>query len=147
MFRRASLLSVLAVALAAGPAWAEERREHHKIWTALHELREARVELHSSKSDYRGQKKEALAAIDDAIVTLKLVLGIKGDKFDRFDRDKEHYRKHKDHPHLRSVLHDLREARAEIRETKSDLRGHKRRALKDIAYAIDEIEELLRRHR
>src|ERR1700676_3471960 len=148
MLRGASVLSVLAVVvLAVSVAGAEdEKRESRKIFTALHELRQARSELKESEGDYRGQKKEALAAIDDAIDSLKLALGIKGDKFERFDREKDHYRKFKDHPHLRAAAQDLREARSELRDSKSDFKGYKRRALKDVNHAIEEVDELLRRH-
>ena len=143
MFRGAFVSSVFVVACVAGSVKADERREYRKIEAALHELREARTELEESRVDFRGKKKEAIVAIDDAIGSLKLILGIKGE-FKGIDRDKDFYRKHKDHPHLRTVMEDLRAAREEIRDTKDDFKGNKRRALKDVTYAMAEVEDLLR---
>ena len=51
----------------------------------------------------------------------------------------EFYRKHKDYPHLRQVVLDLKEARSELEDAKGDFRGNKDKALDHIADAIKQV--------
>jgi hypothetical protein len=60
------------------------------------------------------------------------------------DRDPDYYKRYEDHPRLRAALHDLREARQELRTAKADFRGLKDRALDDIDMAIGDILTLIR---
>jgi hypothetical protein len=41
-------------------------------------------------------------------------------------------------------LHELREARTELKEAKHDFKGHRERALQDVNYAIEQLELALK---
>lgn len=146
MFR--ILTVALALSLLTTTAFAQKGKDkkklnHPHLHAALHELREARQELDKSTAKFGGKKKQALAAIDDALTSLKLILAVKGDNFKGIDRDTDHYKKHKDHPHIRAALEDLRDARRELNDAKADFGGNKKKALKDIDFAIDKLKDLL----
>jgi hypothetical protein len=50
------------------------------------------------------------------------------------------------HPHLLHALYELREAHAELKESKHDYGGHKEAALRDMHIAAEQIELCLRAH-
>jgi len=49
------------------PDYYKQYKDHPKLRAALHDLREAREELHAAKADFRGMKERALDDIDTAI--------------------------------------------------------------------------------
>jgi hypothetical protein len=67
---------------------------------------------------------------------------VKGD-FRLADRDADFYKRHKDNPRLRQALEDLHGAREELRES-NDFGVLKRRALRDMDRAIEQIEIVLK---
>jgi len=149
-----SFAPALALALLVGTAptaaRAQDRPQHPRLRAALQELREARAELVSAKDTWPpGNKERALAAIDDAIKSLRTILEVKNDEefrnFRGVDRDQDYYKRYPDHPRLRSALQDLREAREELRAAKADFGNLKERALDDIDVAIGHITALIRR--
>lgn len=133
-------------ALAPASATAQERDRHPRLHAALTELREARKELVAATDNWPpGNKERALAAIDDAIKSVKTILSVKGDDFRGLDRGADYYKRFKDHPRLRSALQDLRDARDELRAAKADFGNMKERTLDDIEIAIGHIVALMRR--
>ncbi len=136
---------VFAVLAWAGSGAAEppERVRHPRLHAALYELREARQELSSARDDFGGRRDKALAAIDDAVGSIKVILRVKDDNIRGVDRDADFYRRYRNHPHLRQALRDLRDAREELRDARADFGPLKERALRDVNRAIDEIEALL----
>jgi hypothetical protein len=126
----------------------KERRGNNEVkypcmHAALHELREARQELTAARDDFGPRKEIALRAIDDAITSLKTILQVKGDNVQGIDRSPDYYRAYPNYPKLRQTLHDLREARDELRECGVDFRGLKDRALRDMSVAITQIQAMV----
>jgi hypothetical protein len=113
MIRNLFGLTALALALAA-PAAAQEsgRGENPKLRAALHELREARDNLATSKDTWPpGYRERALASTQEAINTIRTILAVKDlDTFRGIDRDADYYNRYADHPRLRAALEDLRDA-------------------------------------
>jgi hypothetical protein len=144
MFPNALGISLIALVL-IGPAQADQKppMKYPRLHAALHELREARTELKGSKMDYGDRKKKALTAIENSITSLKVILAIKGDDWRGIARDRDYYKKYKNHPHLRAALENLLDAREELKSTKADFQGNRKRALEDINSAIDHIKDLL----
>ena len=149
LIRFAPALAFLALACAATAQPPAPGRDHPRLRAALHELREARAELAAARDAWPpGNKERALAAIDGAAQSLRTILSVREADFRTFrgvDRDPDFYKRHADHPHLRAALHDLREARDELRAAKADFGGMKDRALEDIDIAVGNIVALMRR--
>jgi hypothetical protein len=125
--------------LLAGTARADRTTE--RLEAALYELRSARTELKESRWNFGGHREKAIRAMDEAMVTIKKILRIKRDRDIRdLERKKDFYKAHKDHPRLRQALHDLREARDDVKKSRSKFEGLKERAVRDIDRAIDQIE-------
>jgi len=121
-------------------AGAQERVRHPRLHAALYELVHARKELNDAGGGFGGHRKQALSAMDDAIKSVRLVLEVKGDNPNVMVRKSDFYRKFKGYPHLRQVLVDLREAKSELEDAKSDFRGNKERAIRDINVAIKQVK-------
>ena len=145
--RGVTLLAVLLLlagwAAAQVPQPQQQPLLHPRLHAALHELRSARQELASARSDYKGRKQDVLVAIDGAISSIEMLLRSRGDNVAGFDRDPDLYRRFPDHPHLRQALHDLREARDELRESWDGFGEPRVRALRDVGAAINLIQDVL----
>jgi hypothetical protein len=115
---------------------------HPKMHVALFELQAAHKELKESRDRFGGHRARAILATDEAIVTLKLMLAIKGD-FHLAGRNADFYKQYKDFPRLRQALEDLQVARDELRESK-DFGILKARGIRDIDRAIEQIEIVLK---
>ncbi|MCE9562566.1 MAG: hypothetical protein K8U57_10995 [Planctomycetes bacterium] len=150
MFRRSHVLTAVALAILVGPGVnsvvAQDKTEYPRMRAALHELRDARRALETVESPVPLPLREtALASTQDAINSLKAILGVKDLKdFRGVDRTPEYYKRYADHPRLRAALDDLRVARDELRSTTSDFAGLKERALDDIDVAVGDIIRLIR---
>jgi hypothetical protein len=125
-----------------GRVGAQERR-HPQLWAALQELREARREIRDARDDFGGHRDKAVVAIDDAMASLKMVLRVRDDDFKRGDRDRDFYRRHKDHPHLRQVLVDLRQAKEDLRDARGEFGELRERVMRDIDRATEQVEILI----
>jgi len=137
-------LLVVCVCVWAATAVADEKKvKYPKLNAALNELGAAKEELESSKQDYGGKKDEALKAIKEADVSLRVILAVKADA-EAPPRDKERYKDYKDHPHLRAAVDDLREARRELKEAETDFQGNRKEALKKIDAAVERLQDLLK---
>jgi len=135
---------VLSVSLAAvATAAAQEKAKYPQLQAALSELSDAKAELEASKLDYGGKKEKALKAIHEAQTSLKLLLAVKGD-VKGGGRARDYYKAYKDHPHARAALADLRQARRELQEAKTDFQGNRKEALKKVDHAIEQLQELLK---
>ncbi len=147
MFRTIFLLiAPLVFLFAKSPAvTAQPPPRHPKLHIALYELQAARKELKDSRDSYGGHRARAILATDEAIVTLKLMLLVKGD-LHIGERNAEFYKRHKDNPRLRQALDDLHEARVELRESNS-FGILKKRGVRDIERAIEQIELVLKNAR
>jgi hypothetical protein len=133
------------VILMAGPVEAQ-KASHPRLRAALHELREARTDLQSARDAWPpGYKERALASINDAMKSIQTILAVKDvNTFRGVDRSPDYYKRYDNHAKLRSALHDLREARAELHTAKADFRDLRERALDDIDVAIGDILTLIR---
>ena len=133
-------LGILALTATAAPAY------HSHVEHALHELKEARAEVKRAKHNFGGHRRAALKDIDAAIHQLNRLVG--------HPHHKQHagasgYKagSHKHRSHIHHALHELREARNELRHSKFDFGGHKHKAVKDINAAIHQLEIIVRHYR
>lgn len=118
--------------------------KHPHMHHALFELRETRTQLKEASHDFGGHREKALKAVDAAIRQLDLALRYKGDTIKAPGRDKDRYKKYPNHPHIRHAIHELKEARRELKESSHDFGGHRERALRDVNYAIEQLELALK---
>lgn len=139
-------LAPLAVVFLAGLVDAQGQIDHPHLRAALHELREARQSLQKAKDVWPpGYRERALASTQGAIDSVRKILDVRNlDSFVGVDRSPDYYKRYADHQRLRAALHDLREAREELRIATVDFRGLKDRALEDIEVAIGDILTLIR---
>lgn len=137
---RAWLACLPLAALVAAPVAAQAPIRHPHLHSALYELIQGRQELDAAGGRFGGHRKAALAAMDDAIRSIRLILEVKNDYPGVGLRKPEHYRKYKRYPHLQQVLADLREARQELHDAKAGFRGKKKQALADIDAAIKHVK-------
>src|SRR5262245_25922200 len=136
-------LALLALAApAAGTAGPPLEYPH--LHATLFELRAERQEMVEARDEFGGHRVQALRAVEDAIVSLKLILRVKGDDVRGVNRNPDFYRRYKDHPHMRQALDDLRDARGELRDAKADIGNLRERGLRDINAAIEQIQVALR---
>jgi hypothetical protein len=143
------MLSRIAVALLALVAPAsfvrsDEGPRHPHMHHALHELKETQVELKEAAHDFGGHREKALKAVDAAIIQLEVALKEGRDPFKVPKIDPEVYKKFERHPHIHRAIHELKEARVELKEAKHDFGGHREKALKDVNYAIEQLELALK---
>jgi len=119
------------------------------IRAALYELREARRELKESRDNWPpGYRDRALASINDAVESLRTILGVNSaDDVTGVKRNPDYYKRYADFPRTRAALQDLRQARDALRPAVANFRGKKERALDDIDVAIGDIVVLLRQKR
>jgi len=137
---------LLFAGLLTAPAGAQRKADHPKLRAALHELREARSKLQEANDAWPpGYKERALASTQAAIESVRTILAVKDvNTFVGVDRTPDYYKRYKDHPRLRAALHDLRDARDELRTAKADFGDLKERAIDDIDIAIGDILTLIR---
>src|SRR5947209_3069056 len=116
----------LLVLIGADPGHAvaaQKKLPHPRLQAALHEIYMARKELKDSREEYGGQREAAIRVIDDAIRSVKALLGVPEDNFRPTERGVDFYKRYKDYPRLRQAVRDLRAARDELRAATTDV-GH-----------------------
>jgi L-lactate utilization protein LutB len=138
------LLAAAAVAalVVFAPMRVSAEPKHRHLHHALHEMREAHKELKEAKHNFGGHREKALDALDGAIRQTEKALESAGDPFKGFTPGKI-YGGYKNHPHLRHSLHEMREARTELKEAKHNFGGHREKAIKDLNVAIDQVEKCI----
>lgn len=145
--------ALAAAVVLASPVAGQQpgQTDHPRMRAALHELREARKELKDAKDQWPpGYKERATQAINDAIESLRVNLAVKDvDTFVGVNRNPDYYVKFKDHPRLRAVVLDLRQARIELESNLANLseprdRELRERALDDLDIAIGHVLVLVR---
>ncbi len=112
---------------------------HH----ALHELRDARADLKGAAHDFGGHRAKAMAAIDLAMQQIHLAFKHGHGEIRRpsaFVADHHAHPCYSRYPHLYHALHELRETRMQLREASHDFGGHRAAALRDVDYAINQLE-------
>jgi len=124
-----------------------QKFSHPRLRAALHELLKARGEVAGANHDFGGHRDKAVRAIDDAIASLREVVSVKGDVIPGVERKKEFYKSFNNHPHLRQALTDLRDAREDLRDTKADFGKLRERAQRDVNFAIEQVELLIKNAR
>jgi esterase/lipase superfamily enzyme len=150
MFRTPTIAATalgLACLLSCGgaPASAQENVRHPHMHHALRELRETRIELKEAAHDFGGHRAKALEAVDVAIGQIDKALRAAGDNIKGAGKvDPGIYKKYTHHPHLHHAIHELREARTELQDAKHDFGGHRAKALRDVDYAIEQLELALK---
>ena len=139
-------IGVILAGVLPAASHAGQKGNYVRLKAALHELREARVELKEATDTWpSGYRDRAMKSLDDAIGSLKQILGVEDlEKFRGVDRDAEHYKCYKDYPRLRSALQDLRDSRAEILSATADSGNLRERAIDDIDVAIGDILAMVR---
>lgn len=139
----------LAIVVTNADGGDKKQHPHHHYHHALWELRDARKELQEAKHDFAGHKEKALAAINDAIKQIDLILKNHNDNIKgaptRGDL-KEVYKQYTHHPHLHHALHECLHAHKQLEEARHDF-GHRKAALRDIHAAIVQIELVLKHHK
>jgi hypothetical protein len=139
------LAALVLVSAFPEPILGQAKVRYPRIHSALHELREARKELSAAKDTWPpGNRDRALASIDQAIQTVKIILAAKNEDFRGLDRNPDYYKRYSSHPRLRAAMDDLRDAREELRLAAIDPTLQER-ALLDIDIAIGAIAGLIRR--
>jgi hypothetical protein len=142
-----SRATVALLALTAPVAFCGARDEgprHPHMHHALHELKEARVELKEAAHDFGGHREKALKAVDAAIVQIEIALKGGRDPFRAVKVEAALYKKYEHHPHIHRAIHELKEARVELKEARHDFGGHREQALTDVNYAIEQLELALK---
>jgi hypothetical protein len=135
-------LALAVLTLSAPAALAHSSHLDH----ALFELKEARNELRSSSHNFGGHKGAALLAVDDAIASLQRLV------------NHPHHRQHaidskyrvdttRHHSHIHHALHQLKHARHDLRDSRHDFGGLKERAQRDLNFAIDRLEVIVKHYR
>jgi hypothetical protein len=98
----------------------------------------------SSNDSYRsGAKHRALEAIDNASKSIKVILGVTGEKYRFLSRNSDFYKGFPDHPRLRSAQHDLRQAHEELMNAKAEVDRKREQTLEDIEVALASIGVLI----
>ena len=138
-------LGLAFVVLLTSDAQAQER--HPRLHAALHELREAKRSIRDIPGPRDGKKRDLVVALDAATDSIKLILDVKDDNFRGIDRSADFYKRYRDHPRLRAAMDSLRDARAELRDARANFGNHRERALRDVNYAIDQIQAWIDSHR
>jgi hypothetical protein len=138
-----ALLALVASAAVSGAARDEGPRHRH-LHHALFELKETRIELKEAAHDFGGHREKALKATDAAIFQIELALKDSGDPYKALKVDAELYKKFEFHPHLHRAINELKEARVELKEAKHDFGGHREKAVKDVDFAIEQLELALK---
>jgi hypothetical protein len=140
-------LIALVGSVQAGPSLHPHHHLHHALW----ELRDARKELNEAKHNFGGHRSKAIAAIDDAIKQVELILKNHGDNSVKGTPTRgdlrEEYKKYKHHPHTHHAIHELKHAHHQIKESRHDFGGHREAALRDIHHAITQLELTLKHHK
>ena len=145
MSRFAASVLVLALLAWQTPDAPAGGGKHPHLHHALRELREARVELKGAAHDFGGHRVKAMEGIDAAIKQIDIALKAVGDNIKGTGKlDADFYKKYTHHPHIHHALHELKEARTELREAKHDFGGHREAALRDVNYSIEQLELALK---
>ncbi len=138
---------VALVGLGPGAAPARQKKEKYgRLRAALHEMREARAEIKGSDAPSPADSKQrAIAALDDAIASVKRIVGVEDlERFKGVDRPAAYYKRWKDFPRLRAALQDLRESRGELESSPADAGGLREKAIDDVDVAIGAIVVMMR---
>ena len=72
------------------------------------------------------------------------LLHVGGDAFVPAAQAQEKKEKKERHPHIRAAIHELREAREELKEAAHDFGGHRKEALEAVDAAIKQLELALK---
>lgn len=147
MYARLSfhLFGCLAIAVNVSPSTqGAEGPKHPYMHHALYELAESRTELKEAAHDFGGHREKALKAVDEAISQMEKALEAAGDKYVAKAPEKEVYKTYEFHPHLHHAVHELKEARKELKEAKHDFGGHREKAVEKVDHAIKQLELALK---
>ena len=142
------LLSVAGcVALVAGSAPATKSAEgpkHPAMHHAIYELAESKKEIKDASHDFGGHREKALVAVDEAITHMEKALEAAGDKYVPKAPEKDVYKQYEFHPHIHHAIHELKEARRELKDAKHDFGGQREKALEKVDHAIKQLETALK---
>lgn len=142
---RVAAVAILLIVPAGLTAKVKRAGPHHPhMHYALHELKEARVELKEAAHDFGGHREKALKAVDAAIVQIEIALKAAGDPYKSGKVTADHYKKYERHPHIHHAIVELKKVREELKEAKHDFGGHREKALKDTDEAIVQLEKALK---
>ncbi len=144
---RSLVLSALVLGLMSWqtPSSVAGESKHPHLHHALREMREARTELKEANHDFGGHKVKAMEALDAAIKQIDVALKGAGDNIKGAGKvDHGIYKKYSFHPNIQHAIHELKEARTELKDAKHDFGGHRAAALRDTDAAIAQLELCLK---
>ena len=145
MFRTV-LFGCLSVVVLFGNSRAAHAQvgKHPHMHHALHELKQSREELKEAAHNFGGHREKALKAVDAAIHQIEVALKAAGDPYKGGKVGNEEYKKYAHHPHIHHAIHELKEARAELKNAAHNFGGHREAALRDVNLAIEQLELALK---
>ncbi len=119
--------------------------KHPHLHYALREMREVRTELKEAAHDFGGHRAKAIEGLNGAIKQIDECLKAVGDNTRGAGKaDPGIYKRYANHPHIRHSLYELKETRTELRDAAHNYGGHREKALRDVNYAIDQLELALK---
>jgi uncharacterized protein YukE len=142
--RRSVFLLPLLAAWLTAPSAARADVKYPHMHQALCELQEARVELKTAAHDFGGHREAALKAVDVAVAQLNIALDAVGDRFRGLAGDNSASRKSEQYPHIHRAVQELKETSTELKNAKQDFGGHRADALRDVNFAIEQLELALK---
>ncbi len=142
-YRMRSAFGAIVAVVAMGAPSKANAEEHKTLYRAHYELKEAQVELKGAAHDFGGHRVKALEAVDAALIQINDCLKAVGDKVGAYKPEATLYKNYKNHPHIRHAIVELRASRNELKESRIDFGGHRDKAIKDIDYAIEQLEKSL----
>ncbi len=123
----------------------KKNNHHPHLHHALNELKESQKELRGAKGNFGGHLDKALKDIRQAIDAIEDALQSAGDPFKgKVQRDANDYKKYAHHPHIHHALHDLREAKMELKNASHNFGGKRDVALREVNQAIDQLQLILK---
>jgi hypothetical protein len=143
MSNRLRVLAAFVAVFAISVPSKANAEEHKTLYRAHYELEEAKSDLKTASHDFGGHRVKALEAVDAAISQIDVCLKAVGDKVGAYKPEMTIYKGYKNCPHIRHAIVELRASRTEMKEAKHDFGGHREKAIKDIDYAIEQLEKAI----
>jgi ElaB/YqjD/DUF883 family membrane-anchored ribosome-binding protein len=133
---------VALVALTAPAAVAQTAAQYPRLQSTVALLREAREALAGIRDDYSGRREAAVRAIDEAVVSLRIILRVRGDDAHGNERLPDYARRNVGSKGYKPALTNLRSAREELRSARGEFSDLRERAEKSLDYAISRVSTL-----
>lgn len=145
MLQRCCLIVAVFLALTSAMNAQPANLKFPKLHQALHELREARKELKDAPHEFGGHRAKALRGVEDAIKQIEAALIAADDNVkSASNRKPESKKKYQHNPGMHYALDALKDAREELKNAKHAFNGRRVDALRDVNFAMVQIELALK---